>query len=307
VNGSKVEVVTCRRCGVILLVTVDGQPVRGQGGQELLLTDEGVECADTNSCSWRSVDRESRERADGKDVQRMRTVPSFQLRDETGDVVAKLPGPRVLGALLLGGIEANVAGMRATIAAGGGVVAREDVFELQRWLQSTRELLAEYQRVLGGVGKHIGGIVEEVLVDAVGEQDGVPMDGMTVPDRDGDIKITRDMARTHHIDADLVFPVLAAEVGTIHAPAVLNATDTTPGMPATEQLSNVATALAEAILDALGRLGEVGKFEPQVSKVKTYAKTVARNGDDRAASILSESIRTTASYRGVTVKRETPK
>jgi hypothetical protein len=72
-----------------------------------------------------------------------------------------------------------------------------------------------------------------------------------------------------------------------------------------QQGAAVGVAVAEAIVDALSNVGQLGKFEPQVSKVRAYAKDLARNGEDRAASIVAAAITTKTTYNGVKVERKT--
>jgi hypothetical protein len=194
----------------------------------------------------------------------------------------------------------------------GPVAAPEDTFALVRSLQSFWEVMAEYSRVISGVVKVAKQEQEEELKTAVGDQDGVPNGSLTVPDTDGTaIKLTLSAPNVHTIDVEPLRAALAWEI--------LATTDVTEqvmetAMAAVMELDDRAKALEDlestmmrAITLALARQEELGKFEPQVSKVRALAKTLASAGFDNVAATVTRSITTKKDYKGITPSRETPK
>lgn len=232
----------------------------------------------------------------------------FRILDKDAHEALSAADPARVGAVVRAEVERTVAEMRAAIEATGGVLSPADTFRVQRYLQGVSEKLGEYERVFKGVRGHIKKLVEEVLADAVGEQDGVPAEGLTVPDRDGDIRISLDTTREYTISTDMLLPAFASMFAEQHTDAMMGvlgdvAAETVAGRA--YERARVGTALAEAIVDALSNVGQLGKFEPQVSKVRAYAKDLARNGEDRAASIVAAAITTKTTYNGVKVERKT--
>jgi hypothetical protein len=219
---------------------------------------------------------------------------------------AQIPLPGELVQLIRGHVEADVAAMRQLIEQRGGVHAPADVYGILRYLSATDELLAEYARLIGVVRKEtLKPLTEEVLADGVGaDTDGKPVGSLTVPDAAGDIRITRKSRNVHTITPEAILPAFASMFADQHVDAVLNATDTTPGMTAEQHRAAVGVAIAEAIVDALNNVGELGKFEPQVSKVRAYADALARAGHDNASSVVSMAIRTTREYDGISTERK---
>jgi hypothetical protein len=231
----------------------------------------------------------------------------FRIIDKDAQEVLSAADPVRVAAAVRAEVERTVAEMRAALEAAGGVLSPADTFRVQRYLQEVSEKLAEYERVFKGVRGHIKLLVAEVLADAVGEQDGIPAEGLTVPDRDGDIRISLDTTREHTISEEMLLPAFASMFAEQHAEAIMRAYDqvatrTTNGPE--DERARVGVAVAEAIVDALSNVGQLGKFEPQVTKVRAYAKDLARNGEDRAASIVAAAITTKTTYNGVKVERK---
>lgn len=238
----------------------------------------------------------------------------FRILDKDAHEALSAADPARVGAVVRAEVERTVTEMRATLEATGGVLSPADTFRVQRYLQGVSEKLAEYERVFKRVRADIKLLVAEVLADAVGEQDGVPTEGLTVPDRDGDIRIGLDTTREHTINQDMLLPAFAsmfAEEHVDHIMQTYKATDPEHACcasdPSTVQAHRAAVgvAIAEAVAAALISIDQLGKFEPQVSKVRAYAKDLARNGEDRAASIVAAAITTKTTYNGVKVERKT--
>lgn len=175
----------------------------------------------------------------------------------------------------------------------GAVHVPEDTWDMHRRLGGAHDLFKGYQAAFAEVVKLLKQIMEEELIEAVGEQDGIPNQGMTIPDSEGDIRLSRDEPTTYAIDLDQLLAVLADQVA-----AQL---DKTERLDADELAAvEVATRMTAKVMLSWG------KFEPQVSKVRAYAATLARNGDDQAASVVSGAITQHNPYRGVKFERKTP-
>lgn len=221
--------------------------------------------------------------------------------------VRALPAPPEFAKLLREWLEEQIIAARK---ARGEVTSSEDVFDLVRSLQRTREVLGDYARALTSAANVAGQEIEEDLKYAVGEQQGIPNSGLTVPDTDGtDIKITLDMPGTHTIDKDEVLPAVAAEVlyqydavtGAANlGVAVALATDDQEQAVAK---ANLEAFLADVLVHGMNASHALGSFSLQVSKVKAFAKTLAGRGEDALASVVSKAIRTTKDFRSIKVTR----
>ena len=66
----------------------------------------------------------------------------------------------------------------------GSVALIEDTWPMHRALNKVIETCGEYARAFSAAAKEAGLVVEEELIDIVGEKDGVPNQGTTVPDPD---------------------------------------------------------------------------------------------------------------------------
>lgn len=234
----------------------------------------------------------------------------FHLLDAEGSLVAVVPPPAEFASYVKAHVEADLQQLRQAVEERGGVLAAADTFEQHRHLQRAEELLAEYERQAKNLRKHIKLMAEEVLADAVGEDDkGTPMENLTVPDRDGDIRISRKFENSYSIDPAALFQAFASMFADQHADAIQEAADrrlddTQLGTLVEQRRALVGVAVAEAIVDALSNVGELGKFEPQVSKVRAYADALARGGYDSASSVVSAAITRTREYKGVAVERK---
>lgn len=232
----------------------------------------------------------------------------FTLLNMQSQPAFTLPQPSDLAAMITTHVEGDVAALRAGIEHRGGVVTPADTFEIHRHIQQAAELIAEYLRKFKDVATHLKGLQEEALADATGaDAQGNPLSSLTVPDRDGDIRITRKTKNTHTISAEQVLPAFASTFADQHADAVAAIARREVGefASAAELRAAIGVSVAEAILDALNSVGELGKFDPQVTKVRAYADHLARSGQDAAAGIVRKAIATTREYDGITVERKT--
>lgn len=185
----------------------------------------------------------------------------------------------------------------------GDVSLPEDTWPMHRALASVVETCGEYGRAFVTAAKEAGLVAEEELIDVVGEQDGVPNQGMTVPDPDGDVVISLDIRRGHDYDLDALFSAVAFEVlETMEPVAALRRID------AGTMDRDLEEMLANLLVLAMGRLCELGKFTPQVTKVKAFTDTVGRmDGADGVVSTVTSTHKVSSDYRGVKVERKQTK
>jgi hypothetical protein len=232
---------------------------------------------------------------------------------ELEHIVTRFPDHRTLGKALQDGVNATMAQLRA---ARGDVVSEEDVYAAVRWAQGISEQFTEYGRAFAGAAALIGQYAEEELVEAVGEQDGIPLKSATVPDVDGtDIKLAKTTSNTHHIDRDAILQALAVslvqgedlagQVGLILSDLYERV------QPASEEVQNATyetaeSRLVEFLLEAFEALTDLGSFSLQVSKVNAFKTELARR-DTMLASTVTGAMRTTTEYTGVKMSRVTPK
>jgi hypothetical protein len=181
----------------------------------------------------------------------------------------------------------------------GAVHVPEDTFAMQRRLGTTRDQFTGYMAAFRDAVGLLKQLMEEELVEAVGEQDGIPNQGLTVPDAEGDIRLSLDTPRVYSIDLDQVRTTILENV--LRNVDLMDVADGTA--PTTRQLYDLVEVSVE---EATTRLLSLGKFELQVSKVKAYAATLARAGLDKQSSVVSGAISETHPYKGVKFERKTP-
>lgn len=211
-----------------------------------------------------------------------------------------LPAPHTLVGMLRERLEARVLELREDR---GEVVAPEDVFDSVRNLGAIAEGLADYGAAFATVAKETRGYIQDDLEEAVGEQDGIPLSGLTVPDVDGtDLKISLDTANEYNIDTDTVLSGVLALVMTSNEATERLVEWTTPNEDAAAQM------IVELLMDAMTTLLACGTFKPQITKVRDMATEIART-DTKVASAITTMLRRakTVRFRGIKVKREAGK
>ncbi len=186
------------------------------------------------------------------------------------------------------------------VAERGEVHVPEDTFAMQRRLGLERDRFAAYASAFTEVTKLLRTLMEEELVEAVGEQDGIPNQGLTIPSADGDIRLSLDTAKAYEINMDQLRAVMVEQ--TLRNVDELDMLSNTRA-PTVQEVCDVVDV---AIEEATTRLLSLGKFELQVSKVRAYAATLARNGFDQASSIVTGAISESHPYRGVKFERKSP-
>jgi hypothetical protein len=208
----------------------------------------------------------------------------------------QLPSAQSIAAVLRGQLNAAVLAERQRR---GTVALPEDIWPMLRALGRVVETCGEYSRAFGTAAKEAKAVAEEELIDAVGESDGVPNQGMTVPDAEGDVVVSLDTLNQHEYDRDALFGAVAFDVmENLEAVGHL--------LIALETSTDAFTeAVTDLLILAFGRLCETGKFEPQVTKVRALLKTLGRqNNADGVVSSVTSTYRKRTIYKGVKVERK---
>jgi hypothetical protein len=215
----------------------------------------------------------------------------------SAELVDGLPDPQALQRVVKERVQQAYAELHA---ARGDVLKPEDTYDLHRRLQATRELMNGYERGFNAVGTLIGQLQQEELVEAVGEQDGVPLSGLTIPTAGGDIVVTPAFKRINDIDPDQVQTAIVNGVTDAWMEPIEHA-----AVHSTETLEE---NLREMLAQALAALVGTGKWEPQVSKLKATAQEWARAGRDDMAGQLMAAHEVRQQYQDrVDVTRKEPK
>lgn len=225
--------------------------------------------------------------------------------DETGLVLAgvTMPTARSVASILKEQLDTAVLAERARR---GDVHSPEDTFGMHRSLARVVEVTKDYEYAFRAARREAEAIAEEELIEAVGEQDGHPNQPLTVPDPEGDVRISPSVVNSYQIDQDalhsaVAFSMLAGsdssgELIDLVEKALYHGED------------RVDDFLAQLITEALNVLCTLGKFEPQVSKVRVFAKELAREpGGDGVSATVTSAIKKTTDYRGVKIERKVAK
>ena len=206
-----------------------------------------------------------------------------------------LPAPHDLVGELRLRLEERVLQLRQ---ARGEVHTPEDTYIPIRALAALSEGLTDYGRAFLKIARETLGYMQDELELAVGEQEGVPLSGLRVPDSDGtDIKIDLDTRNEYDFDLHSIL------TGVAHKTMTEN-----PGMARDRALDEDAAdeELFALIYQALVELTGTGTFKPQVTKVRKLADAIARTSP-KVASTITGAIKKRVDFRGVKVKREQPK
>jgi len=215
----------------------------------------------------------------------------------SNELVDGLPDPQALKRTVKERIEQAYADLHK---ARGEVLKAEDTYDLHRRLQATREQMEAYSRGFAEVAKLIAQLQQEELVEAVGEQDGVPLSGLTIPTAGGDIVVKPSFKRVNDIGPEavqtaIVHGLVEAWIESIEHAAVHSA-------------DTLEENLRELVQQALTVLIGTGKWEPQVTKLKVTAQEWARAGHDDLAGRLMAAHTVRQQYQDkVDVSRKEPK
>lgn len=200
-------------------------------------------------------------------------------------------------------LEAIDGGYNTLVRARGEVTRPEDTYEVQRRLASAVETLTAFEGAFSAGRKALNSYQKDEFELALGDREITPRESMSVPDREGDLRVAADTSNSYDIDAEALMSVaVASTMGSLVSwvTDIVNGDDETPP----DQLESV---LVNAMLDAMHALVQCGKFEPQVTKTRAYADTLAREGFDSLAAAVNTTIKQTVKLKGVKVERKAPK
>lgn len=213
------------------------------------------------------------------------------------ELVDGLPDPQALKRVVKERIQEAYADLHK---ARGAVLQPEDTYDLHRRLQATREQMSGYERGFKEVGALIGQLQAEELVEAVGEQDGIPLSGLTIPTAGGDIVVSPSFKRVNDIAPQQVQDAIVNGVTDSWIEAIEHA--------AVHDSETLEENLREMLAQALTALVGTGKWEPQVSKLKATAAEWSRSGHDDMAGRLMAAHQVRQKYQEkVEVTRKEPK
>lgn len=223
-------------------------------------------------------------------------------------IFGTLPLPHLLKKAVLDAIDG---GYNDLVRARGEVTRPEDTYEVQRRLAGAEETLKEFEQAFGAGRKVINSYQKDEFELALGGREVTPRESMNVPDAEGDLRVAADTSNTYEIDVEALISSCCASVIGTGAPGtsldawvtdIVNG-DTDPFIDP-ETLPDV---LAEALSIGMRALIACGKFEPQVTKVRAYADSLARAGDDHLAATVNSAIKQTVKLKGVKVERKAAK
>jgi hypothetical protein len=220
---------------------------------------------------------------------------------ELEPVLQRFPTHHELAEALRGGANETMARLRRER---GAVHRQEDIYATGRWMMATVERLEDYGRAFASAAATIKAYAEEELLEAVGEQDGIPTQNLTIPSADGDVQLTRKIQNEHDIDTDDVFTALAFAI-------LEEYRGTEPAQGGQESDAEyVATYeewMAEMLVTAMRRSTGLVNYKPLVTKVRELATDLARAGQDSVAATVRDAIRTKKKLTGVDLSRKKPR
>lgn len=206
--------------------------------------------------------------------------------DEPTEIVvagARMPATRSVLAEMREHLEGVV---RQAREERGEVHLPEDVFPVVNRLAEVIDGLDDYAHAFKVIRKEAVDYIGDELETAVGEQDGVPNQGLKVPAPDGTtVDVSVDAPSSYSFDLDALINAVVADTLTLWTGASADGLD----------------RLLEAAIRVVLALGS---FTPQVTKVKAYKNEVARQDPKMASTITWAK---TSNFRGIKVKREQPK
>lgn len=225
---------------------------------------------------------------------------------------ANLPAPHDLVGMLRLKLENVVADARATR---GEVRTPEDTYDMQRGLASVVSGLTDYSNAFAKIAKEAKGYVEDDLISAVGENDGIPLSGLRVPDVDGTtIVVELDKANDYAFDAPAILEAVAFaavdgwSVSTTVCDLAQHVRDAASDELRMESMDKLESYVRGRLVATMEILIGLGLFRPQITKVRALMDEVTRMPyGTRVASAVTSTIRKKPVYKGVKVRREQPK
>lgn len=210
-----------------------------------------------------------------------------------------IPSPRDVGTMLVANLAVRVHHARQ---ARGTTRQPEDVYALVRSLGGAKEMLEDYARSFTTAATEAKHWIDEELIEAVGEHDGIPRSGLKVPDTDGtDLHLTLNTPNSHTIDQPAV---IAAIIGNTLAATRDTEPDNLPGEDYDAYRDRYEAWMVHVIERVVDQVLAVGSYSMQVSKVNAYAVALAGEGEDHLAGVVRGSVTTTSNYRGIKVERK---
>lgn len=212
----------------------------------------------------------------------------------------KMPTARDLKKQVL---EAIDGGYNLLVRERGDVTRPEDTYEVQRRLAGAEETLKEFEQAFNAGRKVINSYQKDEFELALGGREVTPRESMNVPDAEGDLRVAADTENKYSIDPEALMSIaIASTMGplTSWVEDIVNGDDERPP----EDLEGV---LVDAMMNAMRALVQCGKFEPQVTKVRAYADSLARQGEDGLAAAVNSAINKTVKLKGVKVGRKVAK
>lgn len=215
-------------------------------------------------------------------------------------VLEAMPDAQVVKRRLLDAIDTEY---NLLVAARGEVANREDTYQTIRKVASWHEQAKNLKAVFDDARVRTASLLEDEMVAAVGEQDGMPNEKtLKVPDAAGDVVLTASTTNIYHIDVDsLISAATAVHLAGGEVAAIVDIVNGDHQTIAPDQLADVLAEICAGVVQAVLACG---KFEPQVTKVRAYADAIARGGEDGLSGVVTDSIRKTVKTNGVTMKRK---
>lgn len=221
--------------------------------------------------------------------------------DETGLVLngTTMPSPRSVSRILQDQLHAGVLAERNRR---GQVHQPEDTFPMHRSLAAVIAVAKDYEYAFRNARREAEAVAEEELIEAVGEQDGHPNQPLTVPDPEGDVRISPSVVNSYEIDQDALHSAVAFSLISDRSGSTDQLLEE---ITRHSDLETIESLLAGLLVQAMNVLCTLGKFEPQVSKVRVFAKEIARMPDgDGVSATVTGAIKKSTDYKGVKIERK---
>lgn len=218
---------------------------------------------------------------------------------ELEQITRTFPTHEELATALRAGVNATIKRMEIERPRTGN---REDVYPTARWMQATAERMDNYARAFASGAATVRQYAEDVMLEAVGEQNGVPLeDTLRVPDRDGDIKLTAKTETQREFDLGTLFASLAAMI-------IEDSRGTEPvqraGQTDEEYLVEYEGWMAELLIQAMTDATGLAAYKPRITDVKRLIGDLSRGGKDSLAAQVRGAIDERRKLKGVTIERE---
>lgn len=221
-----------------------------------------------------------------------------ELPAELEAVTRGLPTHHELAQALRDGVNATIARLERERPQTG---QREDLFPTARWMQSTAERMDDYARAFSSGAATVRQYAEDILLQAVGEQDGVPLENsLRVPDADGDIKFTAKVDAVREFDLGTLFASLAAVI-------IEDSRGTEPEQEAGEAepayLERYEGWMAELLVQAMSDATGLAAYKPRITDVRKLIASLARSGKDGLSAQVRGAIEERRRLNGVKMER----